>query len=47
MTKQIIIEVSDEAYTEHFKVIGSIIGDATYIDADIEIREVGSSQIPS
>lgn len=40
MTKQIVIEVSDETYYEQFTVIGSIIGDATYLEAAIEIRDV-------
>lgn len=40
MTKQITIEVSDAKYDAFPQIIGSIVGDATYLEAAIEIQEV-------
>lgn len=40
MTKQLIIEVSDEKWDAHLQAIGDIIGAATFLEANIQIEEV-------
>lgn len=40
MTKQLIIEVSDEKWDAHFQAVGDIIGAATFLEANIQIEEV-------
>lgn len=40
MTKQIIIEVSDDKWHSHMKIVGEIIGAAHFLEADVQIEEV-------
>lgn len=39
MSRVITLEISDDAFNENPRVVGSIIGDASYLDAKIEVRE--------
>lgn len=40
MSKQIVIEVSDEKYAKHPLVVGAILGDATFLDAKVRVEDV-------
>lgn len=39
MTKQIIVEMSDARYKEFSREVGEIVGIATFIEADVQIRD--------
>lgn len=40
MSKQIVIEVSDEKYAKHALVVGAIVGDASFLEAKVRIKDV-------
>lgn len=40
MSKQIVIEVSDEKYAKHQLVVGAIVGDASFLEARVAIHDV-------
>ena len=40
MTKQIIIEVSDDKWDTYMSVVGEIIGAAHFIEANVQVEEV-------
>lgn len=40
MSKQIVIEVSDEKYAKHPLVVGAIVGDASFLEAHVSIHDL-------
>jgi hypothetical protein len=40
LTKQIIIEISDEKFDQYTREVGEIVGIASFIEAEVLVKEV-------